>query len=381
MVLSKVLRIDHKSIFFVVKFARLLSVITLFLSVSGCGMLNYYNETKSVDQTSAFQLTDRDKFESIDLTTLLANYAPNSFCKDMKTKPDPAKPGGEQDHGIRSGVPSEKPGENNNQDNYLDKAAQCFTQAAIMAGDQNACQARNALQERILSASTQRCNAFKSNLQRDFARNNFGLGLLTTLAGTAGALVTGNAANYFSGASAFFSGVRAEYNQDYLANLAAYVIIDGIDKQQREVYEQIQDHGQKKHYNEYPVEAAIKDALYYHGLCSVMTGFRVAQDSIKEVENPGLTNSIRTFAKFKVAQGINTLDPTTDVDKIINETKNVSKFDLLMAGSYLGGTETDTTLIEETDVISKVDKDLNDAISRISKEAKDAKLTLVPCNN
>ena len=54
-----------------------------------------------------------------------------------------------------------------------------------------------------MAASQHRCNAFTANLQRTFSRNNFGLGVLTTLAGTAGAprFVLG-AANNWSGAAA-----------------------------------------------------------------------------------------------------------------------------------------------------------------------------------
>lgn len=162
----------------------------------------------------------------------------------------------------------------------LDRAAAYFACKTGTATDLQQRIARNALQERLLAASQQRCNAFKGNLQRTFSRTNFGLGVATVIAGTAGALVSSlDAARNWSGAAAIFSGARSEFNQDYMSNLAAHVIVDGIEKRRQFVYDQIQKFGQKMNYAEYPVEAAIKDAFYYHGECSVVAGFRQASDA------------------------------------------------------------------------------------------------------
>lgn len=281
--------------------------LTLSLGVllSGCASQDWRHETQKVDATSAHQLIDRASFETLDLAAMLNAYAPGP---------------------VRVTVEGD-----------LDAAYRNFSRAASLAGDPAASAARNALQERILAASTQRCNAFKGSLQRSFSGVNFGLGLAGTIAGTVGALVSGSVANYWSGASAVFSGARAEYNQDFLANVAAHVIVDGIERRQKEVYAQIANDGQRKAYADYPVDAAIKDALYYHGLCSVVTGFQVAQDSIKEIDNPGLSTSIRTLAKIKVAQKLDKMDPAqTDVASLLKQASEVAAFDYIRAGTYLG---------------------------------------------
>ncbi len=74
---------------------------------------------------------------------------------------------------------------------------------------------RNAVQERLLAASNQRCNYFKNALQSARAGANFGLGSLATATGAAGAIASGFASQVLSGTAAIFSGVRAEYNQEF----------------------------------------------------------------------------------------------------------------------------------------------------------------------
>jgi hypothetical protein len=340
--------------------ATLLIAGTLLWALAGCSISRYMSETNAVDQISAFQLTDRDTVEPIDLAGLLYAYAPTSDRDNTCACP--------------KGSVNSSPPTTESERSLLDHATSYFRCKVNLASETSRTQARNALQERILTASVQRCNAFKGNLQRAYSRTNFGLGLANTVAGTAGALVSGGAGNYWSGASAIFSGARAEYNQDYLANLAVYVIIDGIDKNRREVYGQIQELGQSKSYAAYPVEAAIKDSLYYHGLCSVMTGFQVAQSSIKEVENPGFSSSIRTLAKLKIAQRLDGIDKITDIDKVIEMANKIANVQYSVAGSALvtGAARPKTeneTLLESAGIVEKTDTKLNQAIDVLVKEA------------
>lgn len=334
---------------------RTYPVLLAGLLAAGCSTTpsQYMNETSKVDTTAPFTHVDREIFEQIDLGKLFAVYMPGSgpvaACSD--------------------GGPDDK----------MNCAERAFDQAA--RNDPNAGKlARNALQERMLAASTQRCNVFKANLQRTFSRTNFGLGALSTLTGTIGALVSGQAAGNWSGASAVFSGIRAEYNQDYMANLAAYVISDGIDQKQREAYREIQTKGQEKGYASYPVQAAIKDALYYHGLCSVMTGFLVAQASIREVANPGLDTSLKTLAKLKIANNIQHGSMTPE--EVIEALKKMDTIQPLLAGSSLGKTDVDQlnadsaakALGDQVAKVGETDKALKDAVANLAKNIKDAKL-------
>lgn len=124
-------------------------------------------------------------------------------------------------------------------------------------------QRRNAVQEFILAASQSRCNYYKNRLQSLKTGTNFVFGSLTTLAGGLGAILSNNAmaARSLAGTSAILSGVNAEFNQQFFSNLAVSVIIKGIDKRRRALYDEIVNRGQIKPYHLYNVEAAVKDAI------------------------------------------------------------------------------------------------------------------------
>lgn len=162
---------------------------------------------------------------------------------------------------------------------------------------------RNAVQEHILAASNQRCGYFENYLHQTRAGANFILGSLATIAGTVGAIVTGaDTSRAFSGASGIFTGVRAEFNQELFANLATNVITAGIKLRRQQVYNQIALQGQAKSYDEYTVQAAVKDALYYHSQCSVISGLEVAADSIELSKDPGIDAANRVLAKLTVTR-------------------------------------------------------------------------------
>jgi hypothetical protein len=313
----------------------MLAIPLLLIGLSGCSSLQkkYLAETDSVDTTSAYQLTDREVVEDVDLAGLLARYAPNSpgrHCiasdvKDELQKLLSGPTGIAQNNDIKQ------------EQARLDRAAAYFACKTGTATDLQQRIARNALQERLLAASQQRCNAFKGNLQRTFSRTNFGLGVATVIAGTAGALVSSlDAARNWSGAAAIFSGARSEFNQDYMSNLAAHVIVDGIEKRRQFVYDQIQKFGQKMSYAEYPVEAAIKDAFYYHGECSVVAGFRQASDAIKYANDPGLATSLRVFESIMATRAV-TGDTALKPDEKVAMTAKIVGLSPLVAGSALGG--------------------------------------------
>lgn len=162
---------------------------------------------------------------------------------------------------------------------------------------------RNAVQERIISVAVSRCNVFKTYLRRDQSNQNFLLGSLTTVSGTLGAIMNGvNASRNLAGMAGIFSGIRSEYNQAYYSNLAAHVIVKGIETKQETVYRRIQSEGQNKSIDDYPMEAAIKDALYFDGLCSVVTGLDQASASVDATLEPGLDAATRTLLRARLAR-------------------------------------------------------------------------------
>ncbi|QDL54431.1 hypothetical protein [Rhodoferax aquaticus] len=156
---------------------------------------------------------------------------------------------------------------------------------------------RNSVQDKIIAVSTSRCNVFKTYLRRQQVDVNFTLGSLTTAAGVLGAVLPGaDASRSLAGAAGLFSGIRSEYNQSYYSNLAAHVIVQGIELRQNRLKKELVEARQGKSIAEYSMEAAINDAIVIDGNCSAVSGLIEAQDSIREVESPGMRMAARAMA-------------------------------------------------------------------------------------
>lgn len=181
---------------------------------------------------------------------------------------------------------------------------------------------RNSVQDRILAVSASRCNVFKTYLRREQSDTNFLLGSSTTIAGVLGSLVTGaDASRVLSGAAGILSGVQAEYNSDYYSNLAAQVITQGIDLRQNQLLDDIVKERQVRSVAVYSMEAAVKDALVYDGMCSTVTGLQVAAESIKEQDTPSFAQAVKMMTAVKAAGDIAKADnlkdlPGSELDKL-----------------------------------------------------------------
>ncbi|MBQ4811671.1 hypothetical protein J8M20_10000 [Pseudoalteromonas luteoviolacea] len=146
---------------------------------------------------------------------------------------------------------------------------------------------RNTVQDRIISASTQRCNLYKMYIKRVESRNNFWLGSVTTLFGGAGAIFTNESATrILSGLAGITSGVRAEFNQAYLANQATELIAKGIDLKRSELKSEMQKR-KNDSLKSYSLFNAIGDAISFHGACNILTGLEVAGKAIDNLQDPG----------------------------------------------------------------------------------------------
>jgi hypothetical protein len=259
------------------------------------------------DDTAAYQLVNRKNFEQIDLVSLLD---PDGRAQKQRPSWNSIDPGDQID--------------------FATDAFYRYNASELVLR-------RNRVQERILPASNQRCNVFKSGLQRSYSRGNFWFGTVATISGVAGAVVKSvQASKYLAGAAGIFSGTRAEWNQDFLSNLAVHVIVSGIETRQQQIYTQIVQNGQNKTIEQYTVEAAIKDALFYHGQCSVVTGLEVASNSIKLAAEPGIDAATVAMLKVKNAQNIangGTPDPA-----LASKIQQIQSSSVLFAGTTLGNT-------------------------------------------
>lgn len=174
---------------------------------------------------------------------------------------------------------------------------------------------RDSVQDRILAVSTSRCNAFKVYLRRQQTDTNYLLGSLTTVSGALGALLQGaTASRNLAGAAGIFSGLQAEYNQTYYSNLTAQVIVQGIDLRIGRLQKELLAHRQNKDVSVYTLESAVRDAIFVDGNCSVVAGLIEAQESIRQVENPGLAAFIQTLKSAKVIERVTKADITSEAD-------------------------------------------------------------------
>ncbi len=162
---------------------------------------------------------------------------------------------------------------------------------------------RNQIQDEILRASEQRCTVYKSYIRRTQSTSNFLFGSLATILGGLGAVFTdANVARSLAGSAGIMSGIGAEYQQAYFSNLATEVIIDGIETRRQRIRDTIASKRRNASLKVYTVQAAILDAVRYHGACTIVEGLREASQSIQTVRDPGLKAMNSTLRDYAVSR-------------------------------------------------------------------------------
>lgn len=186
---------------------------------------------------------------------------------------------------------------------------------------------RDAVQDRILGVSTSRCNVFKTYLRRQQADTNFWLGSSATAAGVLGAVLQGaTASRNLAGTAGLLSGLQAEHNSNYYSNLAAHVIVQGIETHQARLLAKLIEERRKRTVDEYSMEAAIKDAIHFDGTCSTVTGLLEAAEAIKETTNPGIPRaaeiiaSVRAMNLISQAQDFSALRESGELQQLLKQT-------------------------------------------------------------
>ncbi|MDH4450905.1 MAG: hypothetical protein QE265_09975 [Rhodoferax sp.] len=271
---------------------QIAALATVLCFLTGCAQLSaIWHENAStgkgaeqfsaVDKHSPYPAIRREDFEQVNLVELI----------------DPE--GNAKNGDLASAWKDTGEGNNKDMGRRFDLAFAAFRLRADSPHNPKKLQ-RNAVQDRILGVSTSRCNVFKTYLRRQQSDTNFLLGTATTISGVLGAMVDGaTASRNLAGAAGIFSGVQAEFNSSYYSNLAAQVIVQGIENHQNRLLTQIIQERQKRSVDDYSMEAAVKDALYFDGTCSTVIGLLEAAESIKEVNNPGLPRAAEIIASVK----------------------------------------------------------------------------------
>ena len=161
--------------------------------------------------------------------------------------------------------------------------------------------ARNAIQGTLLAASNNRCNGFKIVLRERASNVGFSLGSLSTITGTAGAIVTAGSSRILSGIAGSFAGVNAQYQRDILSSLATSVIIPGIDQERGAILQEIADR-RCAGVQSYDLTTAIVDALRYNSACSTDRGVAAAGVAISQARTQSLDDVLAALKAFSALQ-------------------------------------------------------------------------------
>jgi len=135
---------------------------------------------------------------------------------------------------------------------------------------------RNDLQERLITASNQRCSAYIRTIVSSKSQTQIGwTGLATLLAGAAAVVPHALTAKALAAGSSVSTGLLSTYNEAYFNNLAVTVVSSGISKQRESILASISTY-KNRSLAEYPINAAIADALAYHAACNIVSGMEAA---------------------------------------------------------------------------------------------------------
>jgi uncharacterized protein YceK len=143
---------------------------------------------------------------------------------------------------------------------------------------------RNELQERLITASNQRCSAYIRMIVSSKSQTQIGWGgLAGLLSGAASVVSNVQMAKVFAAGSTVSTGLLSAYNEAYFNNLAINVVSAGISKQRESILSSISLY-QDKPLPDYPVNAAIADALAYHAACNIVSGMEAAAKAATEAD-------------------------------------------------------------------------------------------------
>ena len=282
-----------------------LALLAGMLILPGCAQLmpDLQNQAEAseqitgVDRHSSYPAVRRIYFEQVNLVELIDPQArAKALYRDSWQATDPTAKNDDRRWGVR-----------------YDLALAWFRSTQEITKADKKLQ-RNSVQDKMLSVSASRCNVFKTFLRRQQSDVSFLLGTATTAAGVLGAVLPGaTASRNLAGMAGLFSGTQAEYNSSYYSNLAAHVIVQGIELRQARMQKELVQARQGLSIDAYSMEAAINDAIVMDGTCSTVVGLLEAADSIKEASNPGLARATEVMVGVKLMNEIANSDKLSDL--------------------------------------------------------------------
>lgn len=291
----------------------LLASITLFYALLSCSLegcvsaLDPYGVNANIEGAHR-PIANYVTFEKVDL---ISELVPGAFNDELPQGSIIPEYFAAQCVRSERKIPDTTFSQLDNSDNT--RLRQCLAQAYLIfykehSGANDLVPARDRLQERLFAASVITCSRFEQHLNSYQSYTNFGLGGLTSLAAGAGAAVTGAvAARSLAGTAGVLSGVRAEYNADFFYKQTISVLIKAIDNWRKSEITEIRSKRSKaaNNYNEYPVEAAVGDALAWNDGCSLVHALSLTSDAVSAQENPGIEQAKKVVEQlgFSLAIG------------------------------------------------------------------------------
>ena len=139
---------------------------------------------------------------------------------------------------------------------------------------------RDRIQDRLIAVSNQNCRAFKNYLLANQADNEGFIAGMANVARSATRIIAG------AGVGMALRGVHGAFARDSGFNMALFasltmqVITEGIDIRRETALNALLETRKGKSIDDYTVEAAVKDALYYHQQCSVFAGMLEVRNKI-----------------------------------------------------------------------------------------------------
>lgn len=279
-----------------------LSLVAVFLFVSGCAssMTAWGPEASpfgdgrvTASSTNQMFKADIESFNDEQLISLL-NQGGNSTCQTSTSQSSSS--GGtsstsEIDLANRLNSAFKNANSCNCECKINDNSSSCniSCNSTVCNNDNNsickdAIAKRSQIQDRLIMASDQRCNLYKTYLKQIDIGVNESLGIVSTLLSTAGSIVTGPLSKVFIGGGTASTDIKNQVIQAIFSTFTTSVVIPCIDKTRTELRQSMMDN-RTQPISMYTVEGAIADVIRYHGACSLDTGIACAQKSVSNTKS------------------------------------------------------------------------------------------------
>lgn len=174
---------------------------------------------------------------------------------------------------------------------------------------------RNNLQDVLMMRSVTKCTKFQKFIYAVHGTRKLALSSISLALSTAGTIFTGGTSQALSAASTGFQGFDKAYDAEILQQRSIALILQTIDATRATKANEIAEKRDKKNFQNYGGDAAVRDVEEYHSLCSLTKALAKLGKAVQENE----------ARKKTVKEKDKTIKAKDDTIKAKNETINVLK--------------------------------------------------------